>query len=96
MRWGEASAQPGSLEWVRPLHAIVATFGPETEEPEIVHVATGGITSGNTTHGHRFLADLALGQTVTPVLHRLNIPVLVVPNPERAAPALAPPARHLR
>jgi glycyl-tRNA synthetase beta chain len=56
MRWGEASAQPGSLEWVRPLHAIVATFGPETEEPDIVHVATGGITSGNTTFGHRFLA----------------------------------------
>jgi glycyl-tRNA synthetase beta chain len=56
MRWGEASAQPGSLEWVRPLHAIVATFGPETEEPEIVHVATGGITSGNTTYGHRFLS----------------------------------------
>jgi manganese transport protein len=32
------------------------------------------------THGHRFLADLALGQTVSPVLHRLNIPVLVVPQ----------------
>jgi manganese transport protein len=30
-------------------------------------------------HGHRFLADLALGETVSPVLHRLNIPVLVVP-----------------
>jgi glycyl-tRNA synthetase beta chain len=56
MRWGEASAQAGSLEWVRPLHVIVATFGPETEEPDIVHVACGGITSGNTTFGHRFLA----------------------------------------
>jgi manganese transport protein len=32
------------------------------------------------THGHRFLADLALGQTVSPVLHRLAIPVLVVPS----------------
>jgi manganese transport protein len=32
------------------------------------------------THGHRFFADLALGQTVAPVLHRLRIPVLVVPN----------------
>jgi manganese transport protein len=32
------------------------------------------------THGHRFFADLALGQTVSPVLHRLRIPVLVVPN----------------
>jgi manganese transport protein len=31
------------------------------------------------SHGHRFLADLALGQTVSPLLHRLTIPVLVVP-----------------
>lgn len=31
-------------------------------------------------HGHRFLADLALGATVSPVLHRLPIPVLVVPT----------------
>jgi manganese transport protein len=32
------------------------------------------------THGHRFFADLALGATVSPVLHRLPIPVLVVPG----------------
>jgi manganese transport protein len=32
------------------------------------------------THGHRFFADLALGQTVSPVLHRLHIPILVVPS----------------
>jgi manganese transport protein len=32
------------------------------------------------THGHKFLADLALGQTVAPVLHKLTIPVLVVPS----------------
>ena len=38
MRWGEASAHAGALTWVRPLHSIVATFGPETEEPEIVQV----------------------------------------------------------
>src|SRR4029079_8158476 len=56
MRWGAQSANPGSLEWVRPLHSIVATFGPETEEPEIVRVATSGIQAGNTTHGHRFMA----------------------------------------
>lgn len=31
-------------------------------------------------HGHRFFADLALGQTVAPVLHRLQIPILVVPT----------------
>src|ERR1700704_1245584 len=49
MRWGAQSAKGGSLEWVRPLHSIIATFGPETEEPEIVHVASGGVTSSNTT-----------------------------------------------
>jgi manganese transport protein len=31
------------------------------------------------THGHRLIADLALGSTVAPLLHRLSIPVLVVP-----------------
>ncbi|HWL03769.1 MAG TPA: glycine--tRNA ligase subunit beta [Xanthobacteraceae bacterium] len=57
MRWGAASAKPGSLTWVRPLHSIVATFGPETEEPEIVRFEVGGVTSGNTTRGHRFLSS---------------------------------------
>jgi len=56
MRWGAQSRKGGSLEWVRPLHSIVATFGPETEEPEIVPVAIDGITSGDITYGHRFLA----------------------------------------
>src|SRR5256714_4532032 len=56
MRWGAQSAHAGSLEWVRPLHAIVATFGPETEEPEVVHVQVAGIKSGNTTYGHRFMS----------------------------------------
>src|SRR6187455_1368445 len=60
MRWGAQSANAGSLEWVRPLHSIVATFGPETEEPEVVRVAVAGITSGTTTHGHRFLAPDAI------------------------------------
>jgi manganese transport protein len=32
------------------------------------------------THGHRFFADMALGRTVSPVLHQLTIPVLVVPS----------------
>jgi manganese transport protein len=36
------------------------------------------------THGHRFFADLALGQTVAPVLHRLAIPILVVPTGGRS------------
>src|SRR5947199_338925 len=56
MRWGEQSQQPGSLAWVRPLHSIVATFGPETEEPEIVPFAIDEIKAGDETHGHRFMA----------------------------------------
>ena len=48
MRWGA-----GSLKWVRPLHAIVCTFGPETEEPEVVKFSVDGVASGNVTYGHR-------------------------------------------
>lgn len=56
MRWGAASAQPGSLRWVRPLQSIVATFGPETENPEVVPFSVDGIAAGTTTRGHRFMA----------------------------------------
>ncbi|WP_018260764.1 glycine--tRNA ligase subunit beta [Methylobacterium sp. WSM2598] len=56
MRWGAASAEPGALRWVRPLHAIVATFGPETETPERVPFRVDGIEAGFTTYGHRFLS----------------------------------------
>ncbi|MBB4040203.1 glycyl-tRNA synthetase beta chain [Microvirga flocculans] len=56
MRWGAASREPGSLRWVRPLHSIVCTFGPETEDPEVVRFTVDGIASGDMTKGHRFLA----------------------------------------
>jgi glycyl-tRNA synthetase beta chain len=56
MRWGAASERTDSLRWVRPLHSIVATFGPETETPEIVPFDVDGIKSGNVTRGHRFMA----------------------------------------
>jgi len=55
MRWSA-----GRLAWVRPLHAIVATFGPETEEPDVVAFNVDGIAAGNTTYGHRFLAPDAI------------------------------------
>ena len=60
MRWGAQSAKGSSLEWVRPLHSIVATFGPETEEPDIVRLAIDGVSAGATTYGHRFLAPGAI------------------------------------
>lgn len=60
MRWGPASAKPGSLRWVRPLQSIVCTFGPETEEPVVVDFEVDGIRSGNVTYGHRFHAPEAI------------------------------------
>jgi glycyl-tRNA synthetase beta chain len=56
MRWGARSKNPGALNWVRPLHSILATFGPEIEEPDIVPFTVDGIAAGNVTRGHRFLA----------------------------------------
>ena len=60
MRWGQRSAKPGALSWVRPLHTITATFGLETEEPDIVKFAVDGIEAGQTTYGHRFMAPAAI------------------------------------
>jgi glycyl-tRNA synthetase beta chain len=51
MRWGTRS-----LAWVRPLHSIVATFGPATEDPEIIGFSIDGIAAGNETRGHRFMS----------------------------------------
>jgi glycyl-tRNA synthetase beta chain len=56
MRWGELSAKPGALQWVRPLHSIVATFGMETEDPDVVAFDVAGIKAGQVTRGHRFMA----------------------------------------
>lgn len=50
MRWGS-----GSTSWVRPLHSILCIFGGE-----VVPVEFAGITAGNTTRGHRFLAPDAI------------------------------------
>jgi glycyl-tRNA synthetase beta chain len=56
MRWGKRSEKPGALQWVRPLHSIIATFGIDTEDPDVVKFAIDGIEAGQTTHGHRFMA----------------------------------------
>ncbi|HEY1310970.1 MAG TPA: glycine--tRNA ligase subunit beta [Pseudolabrys sp.] len=55
MRWGA-----GRLTWVRPLHSILATFGPETEEPEVVKFNVDGIAAFDETRGHRFMAPGAI------------------------------------
>ena len=50
MRWGR-----GSLKWVRPLHAILCILSDEAGH-EVVPMDVDGIVSGDTTHGHRFMA----------------------------------------
>jgi len=55
MRWGS-----GRLNWVRPLHSIIATFGPETEEPDVVRFSVDGLEAGEETRGHRFMAPAPL------------------------------------
>lgn len=56
MRWGADSVDPGSLRWVRPLTSVVATFGAENEDPDVVPVDLAGVPVGDTTVGHRFHA----------------------------------------
>lgn len=51
--WPKSMRFPGSpVRWVRPLHGIVCMF-----DAEVVPFEFAGVTSGNTTMGHRFLSD---------------------------------------
>src|SRR5690606_10095589 len=50
----------GGFNWVRPLRAIIATFGAEGEEPVVIPFATNAVEAGQTTFGHRFLAPGAI------------------------------------
>ncbi|MGA0613561.1 glycine--tRNA ligase subunit beta [Paracoccus sp. KR1-242] len=50
MRWGT-----GSLRWVRPLHSIICLLSDEGGA-NVVPLEVEGITAGNTTRGHRFMA----------------------------------------
>ncbi|WP_039018994.1 glycine--tRNA ligase subunit beta [Halocynthiibacter namhaensis] len=63
MRWGGVG-QPGngSLKWVRPLHSIIALLSDEAGAT-VVPMDIEGITSGDSTHGHRFMAPGAFSVT---------------------------------
>ncbi len=50
MRWGS-----GPMRWVRPLHSILCVLTDEAGA-QIVPLEVEGITSGDTTEGHRFMA----------------------------------------
>jgi glycyl-tRNA synthetase beta chain len=95
MRWGAPSARAGALNWVRPLHSIVATFGPETEEPDVVQFSAGGIAAGNETRGHRFMAPQKFTvRRLDDYLRKLEH-AKVVPDPERRRDIILAEAKQL-
>ncbi|MBW6505510.1 MAG: glycine--tRNA ligase subunit beta [Rhodobacteraceae bacterium] len=57
MRWGA-----GSLRWVRPLHSILCLMTTEAGA-EVVPLTVEGISAGNSTEGHRFMAPGRFGVT---------------------------------
>jgi glycyl-tRNA synthetase beta chain len=95
MRWGERSAKPSSLQWVRPLHAIVATFGMETEEPDVVKFSVDGIEAGQTTFGHRFMAPAAISVRRFEDYEAKLLDAKVVLDPERRKDTIVTDAKQL-
>src|SRR3954451_14786494 len=95
MRWGARSGKPGSLNWVRPLHAITAMFGLETEEPDVVKFAVDGIEAGQTTYGHRFLAPAAISVRRFEDYEAKLLNAKVVLDPERRKDVILTDAKQL-
>ena len=57
MRWGT-----GTLRWVRPLHSILCLMTTEAGS-EVVPLDIDGITAGDSTRGHRFMAPARFSVT---------------------------------
>ncbi|MGB6401037.1 MAG: glycine--tRNA ligase subunit beta [Bradyrhizobium sp.] len=95
MRWGERSAKPGALSWVRPLHAITATFGLETEEPDVVKFSVDGLEAGQTTFGHRFMAPAAINVRRFADYEAKLLDAKVVLDPERRKDTILTDAKQL-
>jgi glycyl-tRNA synthetase beta chain len=95
MRWGERSARSGALSWVRPLHAITATFGLETEEPDVVTFAVDGLAAGQTTFGHRFMAPAPISVRRFEDYEAKLLDAKVVLDPERRKDTILTDAKQL-
>jgi glycyl-tRNA synthetase beta chain len=101
MRWGsdtlaiqsnhpEIEIKIQRFRWVRPLHSIVATFGPETEEPDVVRVRLGDVEAGDETRGHRFMApDVIKVRRFDDYVAKLEAAKVVLDPARRAATILA-------
>jgi glycyl-tRNA synthetase beta chain len=80
---------------VRPLHAITATFGLETEEPDVVKFSIDGIETGQTTFGHRFMAPSAISVRRFEDYDAKLLAAKVVLDPERRKDAILTDAKQL-
>jgi glycyl-tRNA synthetase beta chain len=90
MRWGS-----GTLNWVRPLQSIVATFGPETEEPDVVAFAIDGLAAGDETRGHRFMAPAAFKvKRFDDYVEKLQAAKVML-DPARRSETILTDAKHL-
>jgi glycyl-tRNA synthetase beta chain len=90
MRWGS-----GRLTWVRPLHSILAIFGPETEEPDVVAFNVDGIAASDETRGHRFMAPGAIKvRRFDDYVAKLEAAKVVL-DPARRADLILIDAKHL-
>ncbi|MGH6716399.1 MAG: glycine--tRNA ligase subunit beta [Bradyrhizobium sp.] len=95
MRWGARSARPSALSWVRPLHAITATFGLETEEPDVIRFSVDGIEAGQTTFGHRFMAPSAISVRRFEDYEAKLLDAKVVLDPQRRKDTILTDAKQL-
>jgi len=92
---GRALARSGALQWVRPLHAIVATFGLETEDPDVVKFAIDGIEAGQITFGHRFMAPAPISVRRFEDYEAKLLDAKVVLDPERRKDTIVTDAKQL-
>src|SRR3989440_1150347 len=95
MRWGERCARSGALQWVRPLHSIVASLGLETEEPDVVKFAVDGIAAGQITFGHRFMAPAPISVRRFEDYAAKLLHAKVVLDPERRKDTILTDAQQL-
>ena len=80
MRWGT-----GSLRWVRPLHSILCILS-HTDGAQVVHGDVDGISFGDTTAGHRFMAPARFPVTsFDDYVTKLKTARVVLDPKERAA-----------
>ncbi|OAN79850.1 glycine--tRNA ligase subunit beta [Sulfitobacter sp. EhC04] len=82
MRWGN-----GTLKWVRPLHSILCLISDEGGAT-VVPLEVDGITAGDSTRGHRFLAPDAITVTGFEDYEAKLKRAFVVLNPQERADAI--------